>query len=368
MAWEGVPVRLRGAITMPSCGKCQKPVGASDVTCPHCGVLLAAYASPEGSGAIGTYEEPAPPPKTEIPSVDMDVKPPSEQDVETDPAKVAVEAISTAPRPLFDTNLTVEEIARVAEGDHTEDVLTIPEDKVVSKTVEFDVPDWARPPKSADPIPTIEEDDASVPLITRDQAPERSAPVDTPGDDDDDDSEPDPEPDPSGESWLYPRARATQPARPRPVQARKPRPEPQPKPQPQPEPESRPEPAQRGQAGPAGTTDDYLRKLHTESGYTPESDAISRPVVERQPTPADRRRDEGTSFSSRMQDPEPDASAASTRTGCVTAYFLVLGILWFSTVISVMGGNFSPVLIFLTFIATWGFGPMRRAVNNMQQS
>ena len=187
---------------MPTCGNCEKPVGSGDVTCPHCGVLLAAYASPTGSGAAGTYVEPPAPPVTEIPSVDMEVKPPSEKDVETDPTKVVEEPISTAPRPLFDTYLTVEEIARAAEGDHTEDVVTVPEGKIPTKKVEFDVPDYAKPPSDAKPIPTIDEDDDSIPLITRDQDSDSSASTRK------QDGDGDPGAGAASESWLYSRPQA----------------------------------------------------------------------------------------------------------------------------------------------------------------
>lgn len=341
---------------MPRCGNCGKPVGSSDVTCAHCGVLLAAYASPEGSGAAGTYEEPPAPPVTEIPSVDMEVKPPSEKDVVTDPTKVMEEPISTAPRPLFDTYLTVEEIARAAEGDHANDVVTVAEGKIASKKVEFDVPDYAKPPVNADPIPTIDEDDDSIPLITHEPAPQRSAPAEQ---QDDEEDEPDPEPDAASESWLYSRPQAAAAPRPKPARVAAPTPEAEPEPTPTPTPKI--------QSGPVGKTDDYLRELHAETGYTPTSNAVSRPVEERRPTPAERRRNRTKAFSV-SPDQQVTAEDKSMNMGCSTLYVLVLVILWISTVVSVMGGNISPVLIFITMVATWGFGPVRKFVREFQQA
>lgn len=340
---------------MPTCGNCAKSVGSRDVTCPHCGVLLAAYASPVGSGAAGTYEEPEPPPVIEIPEVDMEVKPPSEKEVVTDPNQVTEAPISTAPRPLFDTYLTVEEIARAAEGDHAEDVVTVSDKKIATRKVEFDVPDYAKPPVNAEPIPTIEEDDADIPLITRDQAPQRSVPAEKQGDEDE--SEPEPEPDPASESWLYtqPQAAPTPTRQPKPARKRRPTAE------------SEPAPAPNRSAGPVGTTDDYIRELHAEAGYTPESSALSKPVEERRLTPAERRHNREQIFSVGEEQQE-NAENKSTNLGCSTLYVLVLIVLWFSTVISVMGGNLSPVLIFVTMAATWGFGPVKKFISGMQQA
>lgn len=339
---------------MPKCGNCGKPVEASDVTCPHCGVLLAAYASPDGSGSAGTYEEPEPPPVTEIPTIDMDVKPPSEKDVVTDPTQVAEEPISTAPRPLFDTYLTVEEIARAAEGDHSDDVVIVPDGKIATKNVEFDVPEYARPPVDAAPIPTIDEDDDSIPLITHDDAsPSPSA------DREDDDTDSGSGSAPAAESWLYAQPQSAPAQRPKPVT----------KPEPAVVQKPRPERKRRTteKSEPVGETDAYLRKLHEEEGYTPESTVISQPVEERRITPAERRRNRDRAFSVGAEQ-QSSAENQSMKSGCSTIYVLMLVILWFSTVVSVMGGNISPVLIFVTMAATWGFGPVRKFIREMQQA
>lgn len=321
---------------MPTCGNCKKSVAGSDVTCPHCGVLLAAYASPAGSGAGGTYEAPPPPPVAEIPSVEMDVKPPSEADIVTDPTEITEEPISTAPRPLFDTYLTVEEIAKAAEGDHEEDVVTISEQKIATKPIEFETPDYARPPSDAAPIPTIDEDDASIPLITRDDAPpahETSGPeikqrVDPP---------------PTTEEWLS-----------------------------APAPRMRPNPKARAVARPAadsepvGTTDEYLRKLHHDASYVSSEPALSRPVEQRRPTPAERNRNRrsGKTWTPTQQQA---ASEQSTATGASTLHIMVLAILWFSTMFTILSGSFNTVLVFVTIAATWGFTPVRKFIDDMRE-
>lgn len=338
---------------MPTCGNCGKSVGISDVTCPHCGVLLAAYASPTGSGAAGTYEAPAPPPSAEIPEVDMDVKPPSEKDVVTDPNEVAEEPISTAPQPLFDTYLTVDEIARAAESDHADDVVTITNRKIATKKVEFEVPDYAKPPVNAEPIPTIDDVDDSIPLITHDDEQIKAEP------ENDDDVTPDPKlASTSGskrESWLH---TAPQSVPVKPVE-----PQPAPTPKRQRRPKSQPD----ASTATVGQTDDYLRKLHAEAGYTPDAGAISKPVDDRRISPAERNRNRAKTFSAQLNRKEAPGEQ-STKMGCSTLYVLVLAILWFSTVISVMGGHFSPFLIFVTVAATWGFGPVRKFINEMQES
>lgn len=374
---------------MPNCGKCGKPVGTSDVTCPHCDALLAAYASPVGSGEAEAYEAPPPPSTTDIPSVDMDVKPPSEADIVTDPTQVTEEAISTAPRPLFDTYLTVEEIAKAAEGDHSEDVVTISPDKVATKTVEFDVPDYAKPPSNAAPIPTIDEDDASVPLITRDLAPEHTptsspqVPAPTSNEspkrpdpeiqtlpEDDDDSEPEPESDSAGESWLY--------SRPQQRTSHAPPPEPEQdvlerlKARPKTESKTKAKP-QAEKTSPAGETDAYLRRLHEEAGYTPPSEAaVSKPVAQGRISAEERRRnrralqskdDQQTAFKGNQQ----SASEASMSMGCSSLYVIVLAILWFSLVIAIINGNFNPTLIFFVFALTWGRKPIQKFIQQVSK-
>lgn len=320
---------------MPTCGNCGKSVAASDVTCPHCGVLLAAYTSPIGSGAAETYVAPPPPPPAEIPSVEMDVKPPSEAEIVTDPAGVAAEPISTAPRPLFDTYLTVEEIARAAEGDHDEEVVTISNRKINTRTVEFDTPDWAKPPADADPIPTIDEVDDSIPLITHvpdttePNAVEEDSPVD----------EAPKEPATPAEDWLHaPSPKATQNPKVRAV--------------------ARP----AADSGPRGTTDEYIRRLHQEAGFEVADGPISKPVEQRRISPAERSRNRRPA----QQQGQSLAADQSTAMGCSAAYILVLAMLWFTAIGTIVSGNVSPVLLFVTFAATWGFGPVRRFINEMR--
>lgn len=321
---------------MPTCGNCQKEVASSDVTCPHCGVLLAAYASPIGSGPAESYQAPPPPPSADIPSVDMDVKPPSEAEIVTDPTQVAEEAISTAPRPLFDTYLTVEEIARAAEGDHAEDVVTISDKKVATKPVEFDVPDYAKPPADAAPIPTIEDDDASIPLITRDDGAANKIAEATPA----------PEPveatPPPVEEWLH-----------------------TPQPEVTPNPKATTVAEAAADSGPIGTTDAYLRKLHSEAGYTPSQTTISKPVEAGRPAASTR----AERFFAAQRAPRRkryQEEGEETKVGASAVYLLVLFILWFGIIASLTGGRYSIPLIFLTVILTWAYKPVMNFLDDMK--
>lgn len=322
---------------MPTCGNCQKEVAASDVTCPHCGVLLAAYTSPIGSGAAGTYEAPPPPPSTEIPSVDMEVKPPSEAEVVTDPAEVAEEPVSTAPRPLFDTYLTVEEIARAAEGDHAEDVVTVTNKKIETKTVEFEVPDYARPPADAAPIPTIDEDDDSIPLITRDEDPARRAQAEVA-------REPADAPEQPAEQWLQ-----------------------SPPPEVTPNPKGTAVARPAADSTPAGETDAYLRKLHAQAGYEPAQAVVSRPVEADRPSAGTR----AQRFFAAQQAPRRKRLAeetVSTEATVVAFYGLALIVLWFGIISALLGGHFSTPVFVIAVLLTWAFKPVRKFLNEMNDT
>lgn len=340
-------MRIRGAVTMPTCGNCGKTVAFSDVTCPHCDVLLAAYSSPAGADGSEITIEPVPLPVTEIPTPDMEVKPPSEKDVVTDPDQVAVEAISTAPQPLFDTRITIEEVARAAEGDHEQPVVTVAGDKVRTKKVEFETPEWAKPPVDADPIPTIEEDDASIPLITRTTSSSRqsgsASEAKQTGDDEDDD--PEPEPEPAGESWLY-----SQPDAPSSAAPTTP---------------PEPDPTPITMVEPDGAASGYSGSRRRAVAKTPNPGATPQPGEGRRPTPAERatnrRRTPLTA-----QDQQTAATNLSSNIGCATIYGLILAVLWLSTIVALINGNFNPGLLFLTFAATWGYGPARKFINEMR--
>lgn len=128
------------------CGNCGKTVNANDITCPHCDALLAAYVSPAGSvTAAPEYSTPsyaAPPVMTEI--------------VQTE----------TAPEPLFDTHVTVEELAEAAELDHPVELLLagveIPHQPAKTDTIpepdKRDEPTYPRPVAKPTPV-TVEPDD-----------------------------------------------------------------------------------------------------------------------------------------------------------------------------------------------------------------
>ncbi|MCO5219944.1 MAG: hypothetical protein M9934_08615 [Thermomicrobiales bacterium] len=122
------------------CGNCSKTVDANDITCPHCDALLAAYASPAGSVTAATeYSAPsyaAPPVVAEI--------------IQTE----------TAPEPLFDTHVTVEELAEAAELDHPVELLLagveIPHEPAQADTLPE--PTYPRPIAEPAPVASIPDD------------------------------------------------------------------------------------------------------------------------------------------------------------------------------------------------------------------
>lgn len=333
---------------MPVCGNCGKHVAASDVTCPHCGVLLAAYASPIGSGAPEFEVPSADPQPADIPAVDLDVPEPVETEVITDPTQIAEEAASTAPRPLFDTRLTIEEISRAAEGDHEDDLVTVTTNKVPIKKVEFEVPDYAKPPKNADPIPVVEDADASVPVITHDSAqPDEST------SDDEGDADP---PTSGGESWLRANTLAPEPRKikqdpPKVATKQKPRP-------------------QRADKSskPPGQTDAYLRKLHEQTGYQPKAETVSAPVEQSRPSRAERaRRREQTAYTVSPAQQEL-ATANAMNIGCTSLYVIVLVMIWSMVILLAIIGQFNPAMFFFAALLTWGWKPMRNAITRTLKS
>lgn len=332
---------IEGEQTMPVCGSCGKSVSSSDITCPHCGVLLAAYASPAGSTEFSTDIAPTAPPATEIPAVDLTIPPPSETPVVTNPEEVAEEAISTAPRPLFDTNLTVEAIAKAAEGDHEEDLVTIKEQDIQTKTVAFDVPAYAKPPANAAPVPIVEDVDPAIPVITT--APsEQPEPAAKPA------QKANPEPESSGESWLYDQPVA----------------EPKPKPQRREKAKSTQPKAKRE----SGQTEDYIRRLHAETGYDASEAVLSQsvPGTEKRPSPAQRGR-RGHSASGQRSARQASASANSIRMGCLGFYGVVVAILWISTLVTMFTGHLNWYLLFFTVAMTWTGRQVIRIVDRISQ-
>lgn len=339
---------------MSTCGKCQKSVAASDVTCPHCGVLLAAYASPIGSGAASTYVPPPPPPSTEIPTPDMEVKPPSEMEVVTDPTEVTEEPISTAPRPLFDTYLTVEEIAKAAEGDHAEDVVIVSEEKIQTKTVEFEVPDYARPPADAAPIPTLEEGDDSVPLITRDEDSDAGATA-PPG------STQVTEPARPTEDWLYP--------------------SPTPKGSPNPKGKAADKPAADStsvglanasvagfdiEAQPVGATHADLPSVHIDEAHVQNQHVTPLPgAADRMAASTQAERFYAAQRAPRRKRHIEDGT--ETKNVVAAFYGLALFILWFGIIASLLGGHFSSEVFILAVLLTWAFKPVMRFLNEMTE-
>lgn len=330
-----------GEQTMPVCGSCGKSVANSDITCPHCGVLLAAYASPVGSGAATDYAPPPAPPAAEIPAVDLRVPPPSETPVVTNPEEVAEEAISTAPRPLFDTNLTVEAIAKAAEGDHDEDLVTIKDQDIQTKTVEFDVPDYAKPPTDAAPVPVVENVDPSIPVIT-------SAPAEQPKPAVKPRKKGKPTPERSSEQWLYDQ----------PVSQNNPR-------------KRQREKAQETQTNAnrdAGQTEDYLRRLHAEAGYDASQAVLTQPVpgTEKRSTPAQRSWRDRAGMEQRSV-PGASASQRGIHLGCLGVYSFIILIMWLATLGTIITGNFNAFLVISTLALTWSYRQVAKFIARIGQ-
>jgi hypothetical protein len=290
-----------------TCGNCGKPVGGSDITCPHCDALLAAYASPVGSSSTTTWEASAPLADA-IPPVTMDEPAPA--------AKIdipdGVETGSSAPRPLFDTNVTIEELREAAEDDRDETLVVVHEEDAPSKPVVFDGPDYARPPSNAEPVPVVENADAGLiarladkPEGTNTPVPQTSAakgpgapvgqtaPVDT-----------------HGVTSAGPRREA------RPVHE-----------------------VADTESNDRGHTEAYLRKLHTQAGYDSAQPALSRPVTSQRARQA--------------IDTSPAlATIEKSRKGCSVITGFVLFFLWLAVVSGILTGGVSPRLVFVAVAFT----------------
>lgn len=273
----------------PACGNCGGAVKTADVLCPHCGALLAAYASPAGSATVAPTYAPQP--------VDLTIPEPAKIDI---PASVPtpgeeVDHISTAPRPLFDLDVTAQELAEAADSDHDEDVVTITDPEVVvTAAPAFAVPSYARPP--ADTPPPVA------------QALNEVAPV-----------------------------KQTLPTRRIDVL----------------------QPEDTGNS-PVGQTDDYLRKLHKQTGYKPSGKKRSQPVetapsvTSDRPVPADRgaareirERSARKSRSSRNQ-----RKISKTATYIVSLLVFLVFALWFIVLIQLVFGSFNGAVAFIAVIAT----------------
>lgn len=260
-----------------SCGNCGKPVSEGDVTCTHCGVLLAAYASPSGSTTAYDFQS-SEPIADAVPTPDM-TEPEPAPEIEI-PEEIAV--VSSAPRPLFDTNVTIEELAKAAEGDHSEPLVVVSEEKIATKPVEFDVPDYAKPPKDAAPVPLVEDGDeeliarhttpqpaqasAPSPAPTKSRKKAKKEPQRTMASSPEPEAEDDDESDQGSESWLQ---EAHTPSRPRSRSRRV------------------------SEVAPTvsddrGQTEAYLRKLHAQTGYDASKAALSKPVDTRRSQPSRR--------------------------------------------------------------------------------
>lgn len=303
---------------MPLCGNCGNQVASSDIICPHCDVLLAAYVSPVGAAIPPPVEIPV----TDIPVVDLEVPPPHETPVVTDPAVVSVDQESTAPRPLFETDITVEDLAKAAESDHTENLVIRSEPESTAASAGFDAPAYARPPQSAQPIPPVEAPDiaqaeANVPSVSQ------------------------------GESWLTDQP---QPARVREKRTKS----------------RKTIPPATDAADDVGETEAYLRKLHRDAGYDASNTVLSKSVDTDSSAKAKRKSHNKQLAAQAVA--EADAQSKSTRMGCFALYSIVLIVLWISFGISLFNGNFNPGLLFIALALTWGQKYVNRAIDLVGKS
>ena len=316
----------------PACGNCGQPVATSDITCPHCDALLAAYASPAGSTTAYAYDPNAAVVDAFAPA-DMSAPPPPP------PIEIAdaVEAVSSAPRPLFDTNLTVEDIARAADNDHDEPLVLVKDEKAAA-TRTFAVPDYARPPADAAPVPMLEDVEAGTPAPVE-EPQSRPAPPTAPAKK----TAPakairnnaaSPPPEERGESWLYDLSRnAPTPNAAKPVRERR----------------NRPEPARTTTLPPStdrerGRTEDYLRKLHEQTGYDATAAQRSQPVDTRK---------SWSPTSTRGKDAaDVAASLEKSRKGCSTLLIAVLFFMWLGVVGGIVTGDLNPGLLMFAVALT----------------
>lgn len=345
-----------------TCGNCGKGVAGSDVTCPHCGVLLAAYASPSGSvSSAPDYTAPdyATPPKPvsaesvpEAPPVT--IAQPEVPEWARPPEKAGV--ASSAPQPLFDTHLTVDELAKSADSGSTADLITIGGTSVLRDPAVPEVSaDEPLPP--VEPIPTPEPgDDASprlkqfdvdapaapswtVPEYAR-QAEKPAVPVE------DDDSEPPAPPAPA----PTPRASSR----------RKSKPEPTVEPIPETDVLLDTNKLDQFAEGTVGQTEAYLRKLHQQAGYNPPGNGpLTKPLPQQRPSVLQRRRNREKNEQARQ------AARSQGKQGRQPTYMmpLILGfftfVIWMNFLGSIATGDFSPALLFwgviMSFMvrATW---------------
>lgn len=314
----------------PVCGNCGQPVGATDITCPHCDALLAAYASPAGSTTVYAYDPHASLADALV-SADMSAPPPAAPIVIDD----SVATVSSAPRPLFDTQLTVEDIARAAESEHDEPMVMVKDD-AESAVSAFAVPDYARPPADAAPVPLLEDVEAGmiVPTVAPQSRPipasanRAPTPAPKPGRN----NAASPPPEERGESWLYDLSRnAPTPQAARPVRERN----------------NRPEPVRTTTLPPStdrerGRTENYLRKLHDQSGYDGDATQLSQPI------------DTRTAWSpTRTQGTDANATLEKSRKGCSTLLIAVLFFMWLGVVGGIVTGDLNPGLLMFTVALTF---------------
>lgn len=325
-----------------TCGNCDEAVNEADITCPHCGALLAAYASPSGSVASAVAGE-TPLPNHRVPTP-VDVPVPT-------PAPVADEEsvpVSTAPRPLFDTHVTVESLVEAADGGHAEDLVTIDDpDSVPTAPVVFDVPDYARPPANAELIPELVVPEigaapvaelAKAEVTARNNVPvELEPPTDVPM-----------QTQPAPKRKKQQRARDTDGAK-------------------------RGQKAERSdvpakQVAEEGQTESYLRDLHKRAGYQADANQLSKQVGDSRPAPSNRGANQKALRSAAKPGKKSPAGIRELTIVMQGVCCFVAVILWAGVVSSVGTGHLSWASLVFAIIFTLLTKYADRVVKMVQKS
>lgn len=231
---------------------------------------------------------------------------------------------STAPKPLFDTQLTVEEVIDAADSDHDTDLITIGDEPLLHDP---DVPPVASPESESVPaVPTFAPELESRPTTTED--------VSIPEPDPDPEPDPEPEPDRPSASYLLIHSESD------------------------PEPGTEPVIDTRKLEGferelhdeEAGVTEAYVRRLHEKAGYVPPDDVPrTRRVEDRklsQKERMQRRRDQKrvrADAIERRMGREPKRRTINPANSNWYLWLFAIGFVtvaaWFSVLDSLFGGN-----------------------------
>ena len=252
-----------------------------------------------------------------------------------------VTTVSSAPRPLFDTQLTVEDIARAAESEHEEPLVVVVDDTDAIPPAAFAVPEYARPPADAAPVPLL-ADVAAGTIAPPVEPPSRPTPprarkATTPAPKPTRNNAASPPPVEQGESWLYDLSRnAPTPTPAKPLRERR----------------NRPEPVRTTTLPPAadrerGRTEDYLRKLHDQTGYEGDAAQLTQPVDTRRSWSPTGTQGQGKGAANAA------SSLEKSRKGCSFFLIVVVFFMWLGVLGGILTNDFNPGLLMFAVILTF---------------